>query len=146
MTDTTTTRTAAKHPPQTITRADLDRSFAESFYGVPLLRIGEDGDLIMALGHHEPRRFLAAMLAWARSEGYSPHEWHLGEIRLDAAFAEKAAGWHVFYTHADAATADNPDRDPGDWCVCDEGPGAWYATQATGEGGGALPTMTWWAA
>lgn len=144
MTDTATT--TAKHPPQTITRADLDRSFTETYYGVPLLRIGEDGDLLLALGHHEPRRFLAAMLAWVRSEGYSPREWLLGEIRLDAAFAEKATGWHRFYIHADAATVDHPYADPEDWCVCHESPGAWYATQVTGPGDGALATMTWWAA
>lgn len=39
--------------------------FPHVFYGVPVSAIGEDGDMI-ALGHHEPRRVLAAMRRYGR--------------------------------------------------------------------------------
>lgn len=44
-----------------------------TFYGVPICHVGEDGDLL-ALGHVEPRRFVAAALALGRDLGLSGEE------------------------------------------------------------------------
>jgi hypothetical protein len=37
-------------------------------YGVTLYPMGEDGDLLIAFGHHDRRRFLAACNRYARTE------------------------------------------------------------------------------
>jgi hypothetical protein len=37
----------------------------DTHYGIPVMHIGEDGDML-ALGHHEPRRALAAFNRHAR--------------------------------------------------------------------------------
>lgn len=45
--------------------ADPKRHGFETYYGVPVCSVGEDGDLL-ALGHHDPRRTIAAMNAYSR--------------------------------------------------------------------------------
>lgn len=117
---------------------------AEVFYGVPIVELGEDGELLLALGHHEPRRFYAALCAFARRNGCDPADYVLDAVQDLAEFAAKATGWHVVYTHADRATLGNalPGDDP-QWCVCDGG-GGWYADQAVEGAQHAVATMTYW--
>lgn len=117
---------------------------AEVFYGAPVVEIGEEGEIVLALGHHEPRRFYAALCAFARHNGCDPADYLLDRVEDLAAFAAKATSWHVIYTHADRATLGTalPGDDP-TWCVCDEG-GGWYADQAVEGTERAVATMTYW--
>jgi hypothetical protein len=109
----------------------------ETFYGVPISEIGEEGEAVVAIGHHEPRRYLAAMLAFARSRGWSPSELDLDGLTVDA--VEKAKQWRLIYRHADAETVGAASSR--DWCVCDEC--EWWAVEATEETPGAVAEM-WW--
>jgi hypothetical protein len=109
----------------------------ETFYGIPITEIGEEGHAIVAIGHWEARRYLAAMLAFARSRGWSPFELNLENLAADA--MEKAQHWRLIYRHADADTTDTANG-PG-WCVCDEC--HWWAAEATENSPGATP-VTWW--
>jgi len=132
--------------PHPIRYTPIDRVLADSevFYGVPVVEIGEDGEIVLVLGHHEPRRFYAALCAFARRNGCDPADYLLDRVEDLAGFAAKATGWHVIYTHADRATLGNalPGDDP-QWCVCDEGCG-WYADQVVEGTERAVPTMTYW--
>lgn len=38
-----------------------------TYYGIPVAPLGEDGDTLLALGHHDPRRVLAAFNRYART-------------------------------------------------------------------------------
>lgn len=121
--------------------ADLDevlRGCDDDYYGVALAEIGEEGDAVIAFGHHEPRRYLAAMLKFARVRGWGARELNLGV--LPAGDAEKAKQWRVIYRHADAETVGNHWSTP-DWCVCDDC--NWWAVEAAEDAPGATPVM-WW--
>lgn len=137
-------RVMPKPHPTRYTPTERVLADAEVFYGVPLVEIGEDGEILLALGHHEPRRFYAALCAFARRNGCDPADYLLDRVEDLAAFAAKATGWHVIYTHASRATLGNalPGDDP-QWCVCDEG-GGWYADQVADGAQHAVPTMTYW--
>lgn len=136
-------RLMPKPHPTRYTPTDRVLADAEVFYGVPIVEIGEEGELILALGHHEPRRFYAALRAHARVHSSYPEDYLLDEVRDLAAFAQNATTWHVIYTHATRATLGNalPGDNP-EWCVCDEG-GGWYANTATEGTAHAVPTMTY---
>lgn len=132
------------HPVRYATEAQITRD-AEWFYGVPIVELGEDGEQAFTLGHHSPRRFLAALLAYTRNNlGCDLADVGLDRVGDLAAFGEKATGWSVLYTHAGRVTLgmDAPGDDP-DWCVCDEG-GGWWAHEAAEGAEHAVPTMTYW--
>lgn len=137
-------RVTPKPHPTRYTPTERILADAEVFYGVPVVEIGEDGDVLLALGHHEPRRFYAALCAFSRRNGCDPADYLLDRVEDLAGFAAKATGWHVIYTHADRATLGNalPGDDP-TWCVCDEG-GSWYADQVVEGVEHAVATMTYW--
>jgi hypothetical protein len=118
------------------TRAEI-LDGCEAFYGVPLVEVGEEGHAIVAIGHFEPRRYLAAMLAFARSRGWAPFELKLSADDLSVEAAEKAKGWLVFYRHAGAQTTETACGP--DWCVCDEC--RWWAIQSTAADSDATAVM-----
>lgn len=107
------------------------------FYGVPITEIGEEGDVIAAIGHFEPKRLLAALLAFGRDRGWDPHELNLHLTEFDE--LEKSKAWRLIYRHADAATVDTAYLE-GD-CVCEEC--HWWAVEAAEGTPGATPVM-WW--
>lgn len=136
--------TPKPHPVRYATRELVLRD-ADTHYGVPIIELGEDGEWAFTLGHHEPRRFLAAILAHVRTTcGCDPVDAGLDSIDDLAAFGEKARGFSVIYRHADRATLGEDDGDgtPSDWCVCDDT--AWYAAEAAEDAPHAVPTMTYW--
>lgn len=109
----------------------------ETFYGVPLAEIGEEAHAIAAIGHHEPRRYLAAMLAFARSRGWAPFELKLDDLSVEA--AEKTKRWLTIYRHADAVATDTANGEG--WCVCDDC--RWWAVQSA-EGTSGATAVMWW--
>lgn len=121
------------------TEAEILQGFQETFYGVPITEIGEDGDAIAAFGHPEPRRLLAAMLAFARSRGWGPLDLNLDTLPADA--YEKAKTWRLIYRHADAATVHASESQLEGECICEEC--HWWAVEATESTPGATPVI-WW--
>ena len=130
----------AKHAASTLTEEQLAPEF-QTFYGVPVTLIYDeqyDAEHFIALGHHEPKRFLAAMLAYTRKQDtLDPDDYLLDDF--DTANTG-VARWHAFYDHGDRIAVDEPDRDE-DWCVCDDH--AWLSVQHTGPGDSIIPTMVW---
>lgn len=124
--------------PTLATEAEILAGCEETFYGVPLAQIGEEGLNFIAIGHPEPRHFIAALLAYGRAHRWDPYELGLRNVTFDA--VEKAKGYHHIYRHADGIVADEPDLHLPDWCVCDDC--QWWAVPASG-GDDATPT-TWW--
>ena len=112
----------------------------ETFEGVPLADLSEDTVVVIAIGHHDPARFLAALRALARDRGWDPRD--LGLPEADTQSVEQTKGWCLIYRHADRETAEEPDLHPADWCVCDENP--WWAVES-GPGPEATAAM-WWEA
>lgn|ERR1700761_2849502 len=112
----------------------------ETFEGIPLAHLTEDQFVIVAIGHHSPERFLAALAAMARDRGWDPRD--LGLYEATAESAAQARGWSLIYRHADRATAEEPELHAADWCVCHESP--WWIVES-GVGDEATPTM-WWEA
>lgn len=136
--------TPKPHPTRYASRELVLRD-AATHYGVPIVETGEDGEWAFTLGHHEPRRFLAAILAHVRTTcGCDPADAGLDSIDDLAAFGEKARGFSVIYRHADRATLDEDAGEdaPSDWCVCDDT--NWYAAEAAEDAPHAVPTMTYW--
>lgn len=109
----------------------------ETFYGVPITECGEEGDAIVAIGHHEPKRFLAAALALGRDRGWDVHDLNLHLVEF--AEIEKSKAWRLIYRHADAAAVGVDYLE--DDCVCGEC--HWWAAEATADTPGATPVM-WW--
>jgi len=139
-----------KHPETTLTREQLVQATPEqheydfrTFYDVPISLMHDelhDAEHFIALGHHEPKRFLAAMLAYTRKHT----ELDVSDYQLDDFGATRdydARRWHTFYRHADAITVDEPDEHTEDWCVCDDY--TWQSVQMAGPGDGTIPTMIW---
>jgi len=132
----------AKHPEATLTAEQLADDFP-TYCGVPITLIHDevhDAECFLALGHHESERFLAAMRAYTRENTELAAE----DYQLDDFAASRdydPARWHTFYAHADRITVDEPDEHAEDWCVCDNF--RWQAVQATGPGGGIIPTTCW---
>lgn len=109
----------------------------ETFYGVPITECGEEGDAIAAIGHHEPKRFLAAVLALGRDRGWDVRDLNLRLVVFDE--IEKSKSWRLIYRHADAATVGVDYLE--DDCVCGEC--HWYAVEAAEDTPDATPVM-WW--
>jgi hypothetical protein len=78
--------------------ADLE-GFA-THYGVPITFIGDDGDRVIALGHHQPRRALAALNRYTRIDlGWTlANEQHSSAAELLAGFEHR---WATIKTHCD---------------------------------------------
>lgn len=121
---------------QLATEAEILKG-CETFHGVPIAELGEEGDIIAAIGHHEPRRLLAAMLAFGRDRGWDAHELNLHRLKVDE--LEKTTAWRVIYRHADTKTAGVDYLE--DDCVCGES--FWWAVEAAEGTPGATPVM-WW--
>ena len=83
----------------------IDMEF--SAYGVSLCQIGEDGDNMIALGHVEPRRMVAALNRYWRTHVGLDHE----DIRPDPTalmYGEISHGWAEFTSSAAGAIDDYP--------------------------------------
>ena len=107
-----------------ITPADMEKTH----YGVPVSHIGQDGESLLALGHHEPRRVLAA---WNRH--------HRTFVGLSGLFDEPSltvadvlpdirTAWAIFRTPDPANDWENPE------CP-------WVAEWAAEDAPGAVPVM-----
>lgn len=110
----------------------------ETYYGVPVCFIGEDG-LPTALGHHEPRRFLAAVNRYAREVlGWS--DYRHGNVRLTVAdlLADVRREWMM---QTDHCNSDHDYLDPGEDCAeCEEIKSyKWYITSARQDAIDAFP-------
>jgi len=113
----------------------------ETFHGVPLAHITDEFEskAIVAVGHPEPRRLVAALLAYSRARGLDP--WDIGLRRISAKVVEDAKKWHLFYRHADGATIDEPNEHPSDWCVCDDC--SWWTVESN-EADPDATAVVWW--
>lgn len=122
---------------------DEIRANCETFHGVPLAATGEDGEEgLMALGHHQPRRILAALLAYCRDRGMDLSDLGVSNPAAPQArlLVERAQRWTVFYRHADAETTDEDWREPG-WCVCESY--LWWPLDVRQGASNAVATMFW---
>lgn len=83
-------------------------SFGTVIYGVPVLDFGEDGEMVV-IGHHEPRRVIAAMNAHYRAEhrpdpnntysrGIRPR-W-AGDLYPDRDLAQQKRWWATYHDTA----------------------------------------------
>lgn len=136
--------TPKPHPTRYATRELVLRD-AVTHYGVPIVETGEDGEWAFTLGHHGPRRFLAAILAHVRTTcGCDPVDVGLDSINDLAEFGEKARGFSVIYAHAGRVVLGDakPGDEDADRCVCEQG--GWFAAEAAGDAPHAVPTMTYW--
>lgn len=125
--------------------ADPTRHGFVVFYGVPVCAIGEDGDLV-ALGHHEPRRVIAAMNA------YSRRLIGLGNLYDDegatyVAAAVRLSARHTILLGVDACEYRADDAEQGkahrcDMCSTIESQGWWMRTSDEPVPG-SFPTMVW---
>ncbi|RSS59841.1 hypothetical protein [Streptomyces sp. WAC01280] len=100
-----------------------DPETGATYFGIPVVYFGEDGDML-ALGHHTPRRALAAFNRHARSIGLrnvADDPQAEAEDWLDAI----SQTWLVF-TRPNPAEGDDPDY-------------VWYAVPATAETPNAMP-------
>jgi hypothetical protein len=105
-----------------------DLSGFETFYGVPVCYIGEDGDVV-ALGHHDQRRTIAAMNALARTQ----------------------AGLRNLIDRRKASVKDITETLSQKWATVEvhngigDGPYGydWYMEWATWDTPGAFPVMLW---
>lgn len=115
----------------------------EVFHGVPIVETGDDGEGgLVAFGHHEPRRVLAALLAYCRSRGMDLSDLDITNPAAPHApqLVERAAKWAVFYRHAGAELTEQDWHEDG-WCTCTEY--TWWADQAEETTPGATAVM-WW--
>lgn len=134
-----------------MTPADLPG--LSEYYGVKVATLGEECDIYVAIGHHDPRRVLAAFNAHARqyhglqdlTDGESrgnPGYWLNPAAKIDTC-------WAVLVTECDAAGEPDHDSD------CEEcaliGESIWWMDcavrqPANPEASAAFPVMTWRAA
>jgi hypothetical protein len=98
---------------------------ADTNYGIHMAPLGEDGDDILALGHHGKRKALAAFNRYARTVIGLPNIADDFQARAQDWFDAIEQRWAVF-------TVPDPEegQDP-DW--------AWYATWCGPETPGAVP-------
>lgn len=99
-------------------------AMAETRYGVAFTLIGEDGDLL-ALGHVDPRRALAAFNWYSRTTLGLTNYLDDRSADLDDALATITHTWFVF-REPDAAEGDDTD-----W--------AWIAQEVAAHSAGAVP-------
>ena len=71
-------------------------------YGITVYPLGEDGDEIIAFGHHDPRRFFAACQHYART--------HWGWVNLADDRSETWEATQREITRAHAYFTDNPEE------------------------------------
>jgi hypothetical protein len=102
--------------PLAVTAADMDAVY----FGIPVSTVGEDGDLI-ALGHHQERRALAAFNRFARTQWGWANVVDDRHAEAEPILDEVRSGWALFLP-PDPAEGDDPDSD---W-YCH-----WTATEAT---------------
>ena len=122
---------------------DEIRKSCEIFHGVPIAATGDDGEEgLMAIGHHEPRRALAALLAYCRDRGMD-----LSDIGISnpaapkaALLVERAQRWTVFYRHAGADLTDQDWHEDG-WCSCEDY--LWWPLDVRQDAPDAIATMFW---
>lgn len=98
-----------------------DPQMEATYYGVPVAYVGEDGEML-ALGHHEPRRVIAAFNAHARC--------HYGLANLADDAGATAAPWFKDL-HQQWAVFTAPDPAESDY--------AWFTDEVTEGAPGALP-------
>jgi hypothetical protein len=117
----------------TITRTDgtsvpgiaiTDPEMEATYFGIPVVYYGEDGDML-ALGHHDPRRAIAAFNRHARK--------FCGLLNLEDHRHAQAQHWLDGVTHAwFVFTRPNPDEG-------DDPDYVWYAVPATAGNPNAVP-------
>lgn len=117
----------------TVPVPDLDGFL--TLYGVPVCAIGEEGDLV-ALGHHDHRRTLAAFMAYYRRVIGDPLSLYVdddpADVPIEAVWAELLG-----------ECGHCPDKELGTVCEqCDHvRRGDWYLTWSDEPGPGRFPIM-----
>ncbi len=112
----------------------------ETYYGVPVCFIGEDG-LPTALGHHEPRRFLAAVNRYAREVlGWMDYRHGAPHLTVADLLADVRRDWMIVTDHCNT---DHSHLDPGEDCgECEEIKShKWYITTAREDHSASFPVM-----
>jgi hypothetical protein len=82
-------------------------TFAAVHYGIPVSDIGDDGDLI-APGHHEPRRVLAAFNRYARTQWGYPNLAGSRDTTAADLYDQIRRHWGVFRAPNPAAEHEDP--------------------------------------
>lgn len=110
----------------------------ETYYGVPVCFIGEDG-MPTALGHHDPRRFLAAINRYAREVlGWLDYRHGAPHLTVADLLADVRREW---MRQTDHCNSDHNHLDPGENCMeCEEIKSCkWYITSARQDAADAFP-------
>jgi hypothetical protein len=112
----------------------------ETYYGVPISAIGEDGDLI-TLGHHDKRRALAALNRYAKSvygfldlyDGLHPSRPMVDDI---------AEMWATLKQECDQMGDDGHDESKCGECI-ELANSSWWIECGTKQVSGSFPVMYW---
>ncbi|SES04323.1 hypothetical protein [Streptomyces qinglanensis] len=99
----------------------------DTHYGIQMASLGEDGDRLLALGHHEPKRVLAAFNRYARTV--------IGWPNIADDFTASAADW-AGRLEQRWAVFRKPDPDDDEWDVPEY---AWHADWSDPDAPGARP-------
>ena len=134
--------TATRTFPDLASTPDEMKRMMQEHYGVWVSYVGDDGDMV-ALGHHEPKRVLAAFNRYAR------RECGLVNITDDrrAGYAAVASDlrWRMarLVTACDSPTHDEDERDSYCGRCSLLGDGGWYIDWADQDAPGAFPITMW---
>jgi hypothetical protein len=92
-------------------------------YGVTVYALGEDGDLVVAFGHQDKQRFLAACNHYARIAC------GMASLTDDWSWGSK----YLKITHTYGTFDPEPDDQDAEWALnlCDDKPGAVRVTKVT---------------
>lgn len=124
MPETTTVEIPAETTVLTITPADMEATH----YGIPVCHIGDDGESLLALGHHTVRRLLAAWNRHARTFCGLTGMFDDRSLTVAALLPDIRTCWAIFRT-PDPAN----EREDQDW--------AWVVKWVAEDFPGAVPVM-----
>jgi hypothetical protein len=112
----------------------------ETYYGVQVSDIGEDGDVII-LGHHDKRRALAALNRHARTF-WGLTNLYDGATTVSPAVDNLRERWAVLLTKCE--NADGPDHEGRCYRCEDIASSSWWIDYSADEtASGAFPVMMW---
>jgi hypothetical protein len=92
-------------------------------YGITVHELGEDGDLIVAFGHHNKRRFFAACNHFARTV------WNIENLAGGTDITWDVISKDISQTHV---------------LLDDEDPDEWSIVYVDADAPGAIPITKWW--
>lgn len=115
---------------ETTEKTPADVMAAGEYNGIRIAPIGEDGDVLVAFGHHDPAAVAAAMTKMGRSEfGWSE------SVEPD----EVVEQWGHLMTHCEREECSG---DPScDWCADIRSYDGWMSYRDNADGPGRFPIM-----